>query len=90
MPTPKVISGQVVDAQGHPLAEARVFFGSGPGDTPDIAVLTDAEGRFTLSAPVPGEYEVVAAADGYLTSETAVDATKDASPQLRIELRAAR
>jgi protocatechuate 3,4-dioxygenase beta subunit len=89
MPVPTVISGQVVDTQGHPVAEARVFFGSGPGEVPDIAALTDTDGRFTLTTPVPGEYRVVAVADGYIASETAVTTTEATASEVQIELRAA-
>ena len=59
-----VISGVVLDSAGNPLADARVYFVEGPGPLPDIAALTDAQGRFQLSAPGSGLYVVAVAADG--------------------------
>ncbi len=60
-----VISGVVLDDQGKPVREARVAFASAPVAIPDIAALTNDEGAFTLSAPVPGRYAVQVAADGF-------------------------
>ncbi len=59
-----VISGVVLDSEGNPLADARVYFVEGPGPVPDIAALTDAQGRFRLSAPGSGLYLLAVAADG--------------------------
>ena len=58
-----VISGTVVDADGRPVAGARVFLADAPVSVPDIAALTDADGRFALTAPAPGSYTVAAASD---------------------------
>jgi len=51
-----LVHGQAVDAQGHPVAGARVGWAAGPGSVPDVMLLTDAQGRFTLTAPVVGTY----------------------------------
>jgi hypothetical protein len=61
---PPVISGVVVDAQGNPVAEASVYFVEGPVSLPDIAALTDSSGRFALSAPVSGTYQLQVASEG--------------------------
>ncbi|MFK8846254.1 carboxypeptidase-like regulatory domain-containing protein [Streptomyces sp. Ac-502] len=53
-----VISGVVVDADGRPVPDARVYLAAGPGPFPDVAALTDDEGRFTLSAGTDGGYTV--------------------------------
>lgn len=53
-----VISGVVVDADGRAVPDARVYLAAGPGSFPDVAALTDAEGRFTLSAGADGRYTV--------------------------------
>jgi protocatechuate 3,4-dioxygenase beta subunit len=48
------ISGTVVDGAGHPVADARVAFGSGEGAT------TDAYGRYATRGLSAGTYGVVA------------------------------
>lgn len=53
-----VISGMVRDQSGQPLAEATVAFASGPEPLPDVAALTGEDGRFRLTAPVPGSYSI--------------------------------
>jgi hypothetical protein len=55
---PLVIAGVVVNAEGNPLEGARVYFVAGPIPLPDIAALTDGNGRFALSAPVSGTYQL--------------------------------
>lgn len=61
----EVIRGMVRDQDGRPLADARVFLGTGPVPLPDIATITGADGAFALSAPVPGEYSILCSlADG--------------------------
>ncbi len=42
------IDGQVIDATGRPVPEVSITLQDGPGTFPDLAALTDAEGRFTL------------------------------------------
>lgn len=61
---PTVIAGVVVDAEGNPVEEARVYFVEGPVPLPDIAALTDSSGRFALSAPISGTYRLGVAFDG--------------------------
>ena len=63
-------AGTRIDGRAHlgdnsPVMEARVFFGTAPVPLPDIAALTDDDGRFSLYAPAPGRYEIVCHADGY-------------------------
>lgn len=55
----QVISGQVRDSEGRPVAEARVSFAGGPVPLPDIAAMTGEDGSFQVAAPVPGEYSIV-------------------------------
>ena len=52
-----MIRGTVRDQSG-PVAGAVVSFVAGPTALPDIATLTDPDGAFALSAPVPGAYTV--------------------------------
>lgn len=52
------ISGHVLDQQGSPIADAWVraeSLASGGGE-PETAVLTDAEGAFTIAGILPGRY----------------------------------
>ena len=62
--SPRLIAGTVLSAAGRPVAQARVFVLAAPGARPDVALLTDADGCFQLSAPLPGIYEIGAATDG--------------------------
>jgi Carboxypeptidase regulatory-like domain len=66
------VSGVVRDARGAPVAQARVWFHSGPAALPDVAALTDAAGRFTLSAPRAGAYEIGCNADARGATRVAV------------------
>jgi len=55
------------------VTEARVFFGAAPVPMPDIAALTDDDGRFSLYAPAPGAYELVCHADGLDPATVPID-----------------
>ena len=58
-----LILGRIVDAGGNPVADARIAFSRAPVPVPDIAMLSDASGQFTLSVPVNGAYELTVTAD---------------------------
>ena len=62
---PSVISGTVCDSTGHALAGARISFLEGPASLPDIALLTAADGSFSITAPVAGTYRIACHADGF-------------------------
>ena len=68
-----VINGTVRAPGAGPVAEARVLFTAAPVPVPDIAQLTDDDGRFTLYAPVPGRYEVACHADGFQSAMVSVE-----------------
>lgn len=85
-----LISGAVVDGAGRPVAGARVYFASGPGSFPDVAALTGGEGRFSLSAPMAGTYEVQVQADGFVPETVAVRLRVGERSTIRIRLREAR
>lgn len=59
-----MVHGFVHLSDGSAVVEARVFFSRSPTDVPDVALLSDRQGRFTLYAPAPGHYEVTCQADG--------------------------
>ena len=70
--------GTRIDGRSHladdsPVIEARVFFGTAPVPMPDIATLTDEDGRFSLYAPAPGNYEIVCHADGLDPATTVIN-----------------
>jgi hypothetical protein len=86
---PAVIAGVVVDAEGNPVEEARVYFVEGPVPLPDIAALTDSSGRFALSAPVSGTYQLGVAAEvpaGFVQKTTRVDVGEEQSIDLEVRL----
>jgi hypothetical protein len=59
------------------VVQARVYFVSGPGPLPDIAALTNEEGRFILSAPSAGAYMIECNADGFTTEVVGVNVEED-------------
>ena len=67
-----VISGVVLNGGGSPVPGARIFLASAPVPTPDIAILSDSEGRFSLTAPAPGVYRIQCAADGFAAASAEV------------------
>lgn len=55
-----LIRGVVVGPDARPVTGARVAFTGSPVPVPEIAALTDEQGRFHLLAPVAGEYSLAA------------------------------
>ncbi|WP_077490387.1 carboxypeptidase-like regulatory domain-containing protein [Sinomonas mesophila] len=86
---PALLTGRVTDDGGAPLALASVAVVRAPVPMPDIAALTDADGRFTLTAPAPGEYEVGVSADGFERTTAEVTVGGDGEAALEIRLRRA-
>ena len=72
MNAPRVIRGVVRDAAGAAVAQASVFFVRGPGRLPDVAALTDGQGRFALTAPRAGDYVIGSYADASGAAQVAV------------------
>ena len=70
-----LIRGLVLDAQGHPVAGARVSWALAPVPVPEVALLTDAGGRFTLTAPALGRYTLRCDSDHQGHAELALQAT---------------
>lgn len=83
---PHVISGFVRDASGSPVSGARIFLASAPVATPDIAILSDRQGRFSITAPVQGVYQIQCAADGFAPANAAVKvAGADVTAEIRLK-----
>lgn len=62
--TVRTLLVEVHDADGNPVAGARVWLARAPVEVPDVAALTDAAGHATLGAPATGPYTIGAATDG--------------------------
>jgi hypothetical protein len=82
---PLLLSGVVVDAAGRPVADARVALAAAPVEVPDIAALTDEDGRFSIAVPVTGAYRVTANADQG-RAEEAVDVERGQTTRVRLVL----
>jgi hypothetical protein len=80
-----MIQGQVVNAGGRPVPDARVMVLAGPGSFTDTALLTDDEGRFTLGLP-DGDYELGVQADGYEAARIAVPPQAGRTATVRVQL----
>jgi protocatechuate 3,4-dioxygenase beta subunit len=82
-----VIRGRVVDPQGQPVAQAAVYIVSSPASMPDIAQLTDEQGQFAMSAPVPGSYTVGARSDdwGIAKTDVAVGSEEEVTVEVKFE-----
>ena len=50
--TARPVSGRVVDAAGAPVAGARVTIVESPSPMPEMAMLADDDGRFSLHLPL--------------------------------------
>ena len=81
-----VISGIVRTADGQPVASARVFFVSSPVPVPDVALLTDRNGRFSLTAPAPGVYGIGCSSDRFGASSITVDVPSGQNVEVEIRL----
>ena len=81
-----MLRGTVVDTADRPVASASVYFVSAPVPVRDVAVLTDDDGTFTLTAPTAGEYRIGANAEHFAPAETAVTVADVAEQTVRIRL----
>lgn len=85
-----MISGEVVDEVGRPIVDAAVMVLSGPGAYPDVALLTDHDGRFTLGLPAVGGYELGVRADGFTPATVTVAVIDGRAAPLVVRLSPAR
>jgi protocatechuate 3,4-dioxygenase beta subunit len=67
------IEGRVVGGAGQPVAEATVVVLHGPGAVPDIAAVSDAQGRFSFGGIPSGAYRLRATAPDGTIGEAAAD-----------------
>jgi histidine ammonia-lyase len=69
-----LIQGQVLDARGHPVAGARISWVQAPVAMPDVAMLTDTQGRFVVAAPAQGAYTLRCDSDAHGSVQQALQA----------------
>lgn len=81
---PTIIRGVVQDRNGNPIAGARAYFIAGPVALPDIAAVTDEDGRFTLTSPANGSYQIGCATDQASTSVKVEVAGHDLDIEIRL------
>lgn len=81
-----VIHGIVRGPDGSAIPQARAYFVSGPEPFPDIAALTDGEGRFTLSARSAGAYAIECAAERFAPEAVTLDLRGDEERRIEITL----
>lgn len=80
------VHGSVTDAHGSPLAGASVYVISAPTSMPDIALLTDAHGQFTLTVPVAGRYTVGVRAENGTTAKTDFNVGDEKEISIKLQL----
>jgi hypothetical protein len=81
-----LVSGKVIDAQGRPVAGARVFFSRSPLPVPDVALVTGDDGSYTMSAPSEGHYEITAVADEHGSTKAEVEVRGNAEHQVELRV----
>lgn len=84
MSTAKERHGRVVDSGGAPVSGARVVIVASTVPMPEIALITDARGRFSLSLP-PGQFTMRAHGSDDAAGESDVEG--DASDEIVIVTR---
>ena len=82
----QVLVGTVRDSAGQPVAGARVILTESPLPMPDLAALTGPDGRFMLSLPVAGHYELAVHAEGFASKTAKFEAGWNALPPIDISL----
>jgi hypothetical protein len=81
-----LIRGTVRDQAGAAVEAARVLLVDGPGPFPDLAALTDSQGRFTLSVATAGRYVVQCHAEGFEPASAGATASPLAEIPVEIQL----
>ncbi len=84
---PCVISGIVRDNGGKPIADAQIYFTDSPMPLPDIAMLTDSNGTFSLSVPSTGKYSIGYNAEGFAPETATVTIGSEQKVHLDIRLK---
>jgi len=81
------VSGQLTDPQGRPVANARLTLAPGGGSAPR-ETRADGEGRYAFRGLPPGDYDLAAAAPGFVDVKRTVIVAADGTST--VDLRFAR
>lgn len=76
-----------MDPQDHPVVEAAVYLVSAPVPMPDIAQLTDEEGRFAFAAPSPGPYTIGVHSDRWGTTQKMIEVSAEEALEVHLRYR---
>ncbi len=79
----QTVHGVLVDDTARPVPSALVVL-IYPGGASNEGAMTDAQGRFTLIAALPGRYLVRAERTGYRTAELAIDLAAGETAEVRL------
>jgi hypothetical protein len=81
------ITGTVRSVDGTPVPGALVALGGSSPRHPDIAIVTDAEGRYRFTGLTPGVYTVQANAAGHPQGTAEVEVRQGEPAELDVHLR---
>lgn len=79
------VQGIVVDREGRAVAEATIVVAEGTSPVPEIAIVPDADGHFTLQLP-NGRFTLEARGEGATRGRTTIEITGPLT-EARIELK---
>lgn len=82
-----IISGVISDSDGKPLADAQIYFTESPMPLPDIAMLTDSDGKYSLSVPSAGKYGIGYNAAGFASKKVTVTIGSEQNTTLDVQLK---
>ena len=77
--------GTVIDAERAPVPGALVAVEWGTAPTPEIAIETEEEGRFTIALPDEGRYRLRATAPNGATGLREIDGADPAEIDIQLE-----
>jgi hypothetical protein len=80
------ILGRVTDSEGEPVRDAVVLIVSATASHPDIAALTDEQGKYRLTGLAPGTYRVGVNAEARPPSSSEVHLNSEEGAQLDFRL----
>lgn len=82
-----LVTGQILDPNGHPEADAAAYVITAPQPMPDIAMISGPDGSFTFLAPIPGRYTLGARSErwGYAETTFQIGANVDIHIELHLK-----
>lgn len=82
----QVLEGQILDESDDEPVESAYIRLTLPDGTPTAVAFTDADGRYTLRVPSPGEYRIQVESLGYAPFESALLAIEDPERTYPVDL----